>query len=41
MDWDGEALIDWHHQRCGQGEQTHAVMKEDLAERNAHPPDVK
>jgi len=31
MDWNGEALIDWHHQRCGKSEQAHAVMKEDLA----------
>ncbi len=31
MDWDGEALIHWHHKRCGKSEEAHSVMKEDLA----------
>ena len=31
MDWEGEALIHWHHQRCGKSEEAHLVMKEDLA----------
>jgi len=31
MDWQGEALIHWHHQRCGKSEEAHSVMKEDLA----------
>ena len=31
MDWCGEQLIHWYHQRCGKSEQAHAVMKEDLA----------
>ena len=31
MDWEGEALIHWYHQRCGKSEQAHAVMKDDLA----------
>ena len=31
MDWEGEKLIDWHHERCGKSEEAHAVMKEDLA----------
>lgn len=31
MDWDGEALIHWQHERCGKSEEAHAVMKEDLA----------
>ncbi|MBM3120413.1 MAG: IS1380 family transposase [Chloroflexi bacterium] len=31
MDWDGENLIHWHHERCGKSEEAHSVMKEDLA----------
>ena len=31
MDWEGEQLIHWHHERCGKSEEAHAVMKEDLA----------
>jgi hypothetical protein len=31
MDWEGEALIHWHHKRCGKSEEAHSVMKEDLA----------
>jgi hypothetical protein len=31
MDWDGEELIHWHHQRCGKSEEAHSVMKEDLS----------
>jgi len=31
MDWHGEELIHWHHQRCGKSEEAHSVMKEDLA----------
>lgn len=31
MDWHGERLIHWHHQRCGKSEEAHSVMKEDLA----------
>jgi hypothetical protein len=31
MDWQGEKLIHWLHDRCGKSEQAHAVMKEDLA----------
>ncbi len=31
MDWDGEELIHWHHERCGKSEEAHAVMKDDLA----------
>jgi hypothetical protein len=31
MDWDGQALIDWQHKRCGKSEEAHAVMKDDLA----------
>ena len=31
MDWDGEKLIRWYHERCGKSEQAHAVMKDDLA----------
>jgi hypothetical protein len=31
MDWDGQALIDWQHKRCGKSEEDHAVMKDDLA----------
>jgi hypothetical protein len=31
MDWYGEELIHWHHQRCGKSEEAHSVMKEDLA----------
>ena len=31
MDWEGEELIHWNHQRCGKSEEAHSVMKEDLA----------
>jgi hypothetical protein len=31
MDWDGEKLIHWHHERCGKSEEAHSIMKEDLA----------
>ena len=31
MDWQGEELIHWYHQRCGKSEEAHSVMKEDLA----------
>ena len=31
MDWYGQELICWYHQRCGKSEQAHGVMKEDLA----------
>lgn len=29
--WEGRAVIEWYRQRCGKGEEVHAVMKEDLA----------
>ena len=31
MDWEGEKLIYWLHERCGKSEKAHAVMKDDLA----------
>src|SRR5208337_1347744 len=31
MDWSGEVLIKWLHQRCGKGEEAHAAMKNDFA----------
>ncbi len=31
MDWEGEELIHWFHERCGKSEEAHAVMKDDLA----------
>jgi len=31
MDWDGGELIPWLYKRCGNSEQAHGVMKEDLA----------
>ncbi|MBU3948120.1 MAG: IS1380 family transposase [Proteobacteria bacterium] len=31
MDWSGEKLIHWLHERCGKSEEAHAVMKDDLA----------
>ena len=31
MDWHGEDLIHWYHQRCGKSEEAHAAMKEDFA----------
>ena len=31
MDWDGDALIHWHRERCGKSEEAHAVMKGDFA----------
>jgi hypothetical protein len=30
MDWEGERLIHWLHERCGKSEEAHAVMKDDL-----------
>ena len=30
-DLEGDALINWQHKRCGQSEEAHSVMKEDLA----------
>jgi len=26
MDWEGEELIHWHHQRCGKNEAAHSVL---------------
>lgn len=31
MDWEGEQLIHWQHERCGKSEEAHAVLKNDLA----------
>ena len=31
MDWKGDRLIHWQHERCGKSEEAHKVMKEDLA----------
>ena len=31
MDWEGERLIHWLHERCGKSEEAHAVMKKDRA----------
>jgi hypothetical protein len=31
MDWEGNRLIQWQHERCGKSEEVHKVMKEDLA----------
>jgi len=31
MDWDGERLIIWQHERCGKSEEAHAALKNDLA----------
>ena len=31
MDWYGEELIHWYHERCGKSEEAHGVMKDDLA----------
>jgi len=31
MDWDGDALIRWHRERCGKSEEAHSVMKKDFA----------
>jgi len=31
MDWQGNKLIQWLHDRCGKSEEVHSVMKEDLA----------
>ena len=31
MEWHGERLIHWHHERCGKSEEAHAIMKDDLA----------
>ena len=30
MDWEGEKLIHWLHERCGKSEEVHAVLKNDL-----------
>jgi hypothetical protein len=31
IDWEGEKLIRWHHERSGKSEEAHSIMKEDLA----------
>jgi hypothetical protein len=31
MEWKGDRLIAWQHERCGKSEEAHKVMKEDLA----------
>ncbi len=31
MDWNGEDLIHWQHERCGKSEEAHSIMKNDLA----------
>jgi hypothetical protein len=31
MDWKGDNLIHWQHERCGKSEEAHSVMKEDFA----------
>lgn len=31
MDWEGEKLVHWLHERCGKSEEAHGVMKDDLA----------
>jgi len=31
MDWAGDALIQWLHQRCGKSEEAHAAIKNDFA----------
>ncbi len=31
MDWEGEKLSHWQHERCGKSEEAHAVLKNDLA----------
>jgi len=31
LDWEGDKLVHWYHERCGKSEEAHAVMKEDLA----------
>lgn len=31
MDWPGDILIQWLHQRCGKSEEAHAAMKNDFA----------
>ena len=30
-DWEGDALIQWHRERCGKSEEAHSVMKEDFS----------
>ena len=30
MDWEGEKLVRWLHERCGKSEEAHGVMKDDL-----------
>jgi hypothetical protein len=31
LDWDGEAVVVWQHERCGKSEEAHSIMKSDLA----------
>jgi hypothetical protein len=31
MDWEGNQLINWVHERCGKSEEAHRVLKEELA----------
>jgi len=31
MDWNGEDLIHWQHERCGKSEEAYSIMKNDLA----------
>ena len=31
MDWAGDVLVQWLHQRCGKSEEAHAAMKNDFA----------
>jgi hypothetical protein len=31
LEWEGDKIVAWHDERCGQGEQMHAVLKNDLA----------
>ena len=31
MDWEGEKLIHWLHERCGKSEEAHSALKNDLA----------
>ena len=30
LNWDGEEIIHWLHERCGKSEEVHAVMKSEL-----------
>ncbi len=34
-DMEGSELVNWLHKRCGKSEEAHAIMKEDLAGREA------